>query len=161
MTDDRRPGIEVPGRLSVSMSCRSSPQVSRFPGGAAPDGATDLRRGTSLSLPSPTGVCSFCACLCCKGTGFSGRLMLSVARPRKKAKNSPGMRLPVPDSRRNGKSHILGSAASVRTATPSKTPGVLFNLWFCIRPRPAEERRANASYGPPLSGGPHTRKARS
>ncbi len=56
MTDDRRPGTSIPGRLSVSMSCQSNPRVSTFPGGAAPDGATDLRRGTSLSLPSPTGI---------------------------------------------------------------------------------------------------------
>ena len=65
----------------------------------------------------------------------------SVARPRKKAKKSPGMRLPVPDSCRNGKSHIPGPAASARTSTHSKKPGVLFKpaLLPCsplVRPEP-------------------------
>ena len=52
---------------------------------------------------------------CRGGTGFSGRLMPAgisfFARPKKETKKSPGMRFPVPTSRRIGKSHIPGLAA--------------------------------------------------
>ena len=81
----------------------------------------------------PTGTCSFLpapaaeapaspAASCRRGISF-------FARPKKETKKSPGMRFPVLDSRRNGKSHIPGPAACTRTSISSKKPGVLLNRY--------------------------------
>ena len=92
---------------------------------------------------SPTGVCSFFVRLC-RGAPVAPdascrRGISFFARPKKETKKSPGMRFPVPDYRRIGKSHIPGSAAFTRTSTPCKKPGVLFKStvkWqgFTLRP---------------------------
>ena len=80
-------------------------RLQHFAGGGSGLTATRIinRRVDCMSFAD--GRLFFLRPLMPRGTFFFGRA-------KKKAKNSPGMRFPVPDSRRIGKSHIPGSATS-------------------------------------------------
>ncbi len=76
-----------------------------------------------------------------------------LARPRKQAKKSPGMRFPVPDSRRIGKSHIPGSADFTLLRHQERSQEYFLNLGLIICLSPTGVCFSSSAYaaGAPVS----------